>query len=104
MEDDDTVLTIDGGTPKDGAPMVHLEYNLHSKSCLTGEDASNIRSVPVNRPPEPPVIISAYPRKEFIPYKSKEPKVFTPPALDIVEQLKKAPTHVSLWDLLSIPE
>lgn len=47
------------------------------------------------------MISSTYPRKEFVTYKLKIP---IPQILDVVEQLKKAPTHVSLWDLLSIPE
>lgn len=78
MEDYDTVLTIKGGNSKNGTPMVHSDYNLFSKRHLTGKDASNIRSIPVNKPPELPVIVFAYPTKEFIPYRPKEPRVSRP--------------------------
>lgn len=48
-----------------------------------------------------PTVASTYPRKEFIPYKPGEPKASVPTILDVVEQMKKSLTNVSLWDLLS---
>lgn len=63
-----------------------------------------MRAMPMDKPPKKSVVNSTYPRKDFIPYKPKEMKILTPHVLDVVEQLKKDPTHVSLWDLLSILE
>ncbi|XP_059067909.1 uncharacterized protein LOC131858630 [Cryptomeria japonica] len=54
--------------------------------------------------PEQPVVATAYPRKEFIPCKPREAKISVPLVLDVVEQLNKASTNVSLWDLLNILE
>lgn len=104
MEGDDIVLNNDVGAPKDGTPIVHSDYNLHSKMHLNGEATRNTRSVPINSSLQPPVASFTYPKKEFIPYKPKEPKVFMPLVLDVSEQLNKALAHVSLWDLLSIPK
>lgn len=41
--------------------------------------------------------------KAFVPYKAKDSKASVPTILDLVEQLKKAPVNVSLWDILTIP-
>lgn len=78
MEDEDAVLTNGAITLKDGTPLMHSDYNLRSKRRLTKESTGSMRAVLVDRPPDQPVTNSAYPRKEFIPYKSKEPKVLTP--------------------------
>lgn len=103
IEDKDAVLTNGATTSKEGVPFMQSDYNLCSKRRFTRENMNTSRREPADKAPEQPAVVPTYPRKEFVPYKPREPKSSMPSILDMVE-LKKAPTNVSLWDLLSIPE
>lgn len=104
MEDEDVVLTNNAIASSLGAPQVQSDYNLRSKRYFMGENVGRQGRFNSDKFPKQPVVATTYLRKEFIPYKLREAKTLVPSVLDVVEKLKKAPTNISLWDLLSILE
>ncbi|XP_059070811.1 uncharacterized protein LOC131860415 [Cryptomeria japonica] len=104
MENEDFVLTNGAATSNSGAPQVQSDYNLFLKRCFMGENISTQGKLAIDKAPEQPSVAITYPRKESIPYKPRETKAMVSSLLDVLEQLKKAPANISVWDLLSIPE
>lgn len=98
------MLTNGATASSSWSPQVQSDYNLRSKRCFTGENVGTQGRFILDKVPEQPAVATTYPRKEFIPYKPREAKTSVPSVLDVLKQLKKAPTNVSLWDLLNIPK
>lgn len=105
MEGEDAMFTNDTSTSQ--TPQVQLDYFTRSKRRLTRE---HVLVIPQPKPVpqkslEPLVVVLVFQKQsEATVSKAKESKPQIAEPLNVVEQLKKAPTHVSLWDILAIPK
>lgn len=96
MEEDDVVFVNDAFASK---PQVQSNYNTRSKRRFTGELVCQISKPHVTfKKGSDKVATTSFPQRsrENFQYKPKDFKVLAPLTMNVVEQLKKAPTNVSL--------